>query len=56
MGEEEAPSGFVTLVDQCRNKEDVREVTIAAEEPKPVLCTSFKFTFRGANGIGCSSF
>lgn len=40
---------------QWRRRPEVREVTMAAEEPRPVLCTLRIVQLRGAKGIGSAS-
>jgi hypothetical protein len=40
---------------QCRRREEVREVTMAAEEPRPVLWTFRIVQLSGANGTGAES-
>jgi hypothetical protein len=40
---------------QWRRRPEVREVTMAAEEPRPVLCTLRIVQLRGAKGMGSAS-
>lgn len=40
---------------QCRRREDVSEVTMAAEEPRPVLWTFRIVQLSGANGTGAET-
>jgi len=39
---------------QCRTRADTSDVTMAADEPRPVLCTSRIVHPSGANGMGVS--
>lgn len=52
-GEEEAVGGVVV---QCRKRDEVSEVTMAAEDPSPVLWTFRIVQLRGAKGSGVFSY